>query len=81
MRSRSGRARVKWPSLWRICSSFPGYGQVLHRESVDLNRLVEQVIAEARYEIEDEDRAVDFRVGDLGIAEGDPTLVRQVFAN
>ncbi|MBX3176503.1 MAG: PAS domain-containing protein [Candidatus Hydrogenedentes bacterium] len=56
-------------------------GQVLHRESVDLNRLVEQVIAEARYEIEDEDRAVDFRVGDLGIAEGDPTLVRQVFAN
>lgn len=56
-------------------------GQVLHRESIDLNRLVEQVIAEARYEIEDEDRAVDFRVGDLGNAEGDPTLVRQVFAN
>lgn len=56
-------------------------GQVLRRESIDLNRLVEQVIAEARYEIEDEDRAVDFRVGDLGVAEGDPTLVRQVFAN
>lgn len=54
-------------------------GQELKREAIDMGRLARQVVAKAEYDIED--RVVEFKVADLGMARGDPALVRQVFAN
>lgn len=54
-------------------------GQQLKRESIDMSRLVRQVVTKVEYELED--RHVTFNVADLGTARGDVNLVRQVFAN
>ena len=54
-------------------------GQELKREAIDMDRLVAGVIEEARYDIDG--REVSFQVADLGAAEGDPALIRQVVAN
>lgn len=54
-------------------------GQELKRETIDMDRLVAEVVEEARYDIEERD--VTFDVGPLGSVEGDHGLVRQVWAN
>jgi two-component system sensor histidine kinase/response regulator len=49
------------------------------RERVDLNGLVEDVVAELRRE--HADRAVDVQIDSLPDAVGDPSLLKQVYAN
>lgn len=53
--------------------------QELQREQIDMDRLVHQVVAELELDIED--REVRFEIGNLGMAHGDASLVRQVYAN
>ncbi|HYL74056.1 MAG TPA: PAS domain S-box protein [Bryobacteraceae bacterium] len=49
------------------------------REATGLNSLVEEVLLELKPEAQD--REIEWRVGELPVADCDPTLARQVFAN
>ncbi len=53
--------------------------QELKRETTPLNPLVEEVIADL--ERETEGREIEWRIADLPTIEGDPGLLKQVFAN
>jgi PAS domain S-box-containing protein len=53
--------------------------QSLKTEPVELADLAREVLAELRGEISG--RAVDVKIGDLGVADADPALLKQVFVN
>lgn len=49
------------------------------RQPTGLNSLVEEVLLELKAETQD--REIEWRIGELPVADCDPTLARQVFAN
>jgi PAS domain S-box-containing protein len=53
--------------------------QEMKKEQTSLNRLIEEVILESKRETEG--REIEWRVADLPLVEGDPGLLKQVFAN
>jgi light-regulated signal transduction histidine kinase (bacteriophytochrome) len=53
--------------------------QEMKKEQTSLNRLIEEVILELKRETEGRD--IEWRVADLPAVEGDPGLLKQVFAN
>lgn len=54
-------------------------GQELKRVPVDMTRIARQVVEEVQHDMEG--RQIAFRIGELGMAQGDPTLLRQVLWN
>ena len=53
--------------------------QAISRQPVDMTALAREAFAEAT--AEEPGRSAEFRLGDLPPAQGDPTLLRQVFVN
>jgi len=54
-------------------------GGDLERAAIDMERLVRQIVAQAHFDVDGRD--VEFEVGELGMAYGDPAMVNQVFVN